>query len=389
MRKKRILFLTGTRADFGKLKPLMEAVRADDDFECQLFVTGMHTLERYGHTVKEVRLAGFENPYVYVNQIVGEPMDLVLANTIHGLGRYVHDSAPDLIVIHGDRLEAMAGAIVGSFRNILTAHVEGGELSGTIDGLIRHSISKLAHVHFVANDGAARRLEQLGENRDAIYVIGSPDIDVMLSDRLPSLGEVKARYEIAFDNYGIAILHPVTSEFEGGEKNAASFVDALRAANMNFVMLYPNNDAGTDAILGAYTGLGGNPKFRILPSLRFEYFLTLLKNARLIVGNSSAGIREAPVYGVPSVDVGSRQKGRFDHESIIKVGVETDDILKGIARAAAVGPCAPSHHFGRGNSADRFIEILKSDRMWDHPTQKTFVDARDRAVEPCQPNPGS
>ena len=374
MTKKRILFLTGTRADFGKLKPLMEAVRADPAFECQAFVTGMHTLERYGYTVKEVRLGGFENPYVYVNQIVGEPMDLVLANTIHGLGRYVHDTPPDLMVVHGDRLEAMAGAIVGSFRNILTAHIEGGELSGTIDGLIRHSISKLAHVHFVANESHARRLEQLGEDREAIYVIGSPDIDVMLSDRLPSLSEVKKRYEISFASYGIAILHPVTSELASCGKNAESFVDALLSSNANFVVLYPNNDAGTELILKAYARLEGSPRFRILPSLRFEYFLTLLKNARLIVGNSSAGVREAPVYGVPSVDVGTRQNGRFDHESIIRVGVESGEIVRAISQAAANGPCSPSHHFGRGNSAERFVQILKTDKMWQHPTQKTFVD---------------
>ena len=381
--RRRILFLTGTRADYGKLKPLMEVVQRDPDFECRAFVTGMHTLERYGYTVKEVRLGGFDNPYVYVNQIVGEPMDLVLANTIHGLGRYVHDSPPDLLVIHGDRLEAMAGAIVGSFRNILTAHVEGGELSGTIDGLVRHSISKLAHVHFVANEDAARRLSQLGETQESIYVIGSPDIDVMLSDRLPDLASVKSHYEIKFDEFGIAILHPVTSEADRTARDASDFVDALRASGLNYVVVYPNNDSGSDAILAAYRCLDGDPRFHVLPSLRFESFLTLLKNARLMVGNSSAGIHEAPVYGVPSVDVGSRQQGRFEHESILKVGSAADAILAGIRAALAMSRRVPTHHFGRGNSAERFLEILKTDEMWRHPTQKTFVDAGVSTQKPC------
>lgn len=382
---KRVLFLTGTRADYGKLKPLMEAVQRDSNFECHAFVTGMHTLERYGYTVKEVRLGGFDNPYVYVNQIVGEPMDLVLANTIHGLGRYVHDSPPDLLVVHGDRLEAMAGAIVGSFRNILTAHVEGGELSGTIDGLVRHSISKLAHVHFVANEEAAGRLAQLGERSESIYVIGSPDIDVMLSDRLPDLPSVRTHYEIGFDQYGIAILHPVTSEADRSAEDAAHFVSALLASGMNYVVVYPNNDTGSDAILSAYGRLKGDARFRILPSLRFESFLTLLRNARLIVGNSSAGIREAPVYGVPSVDIGSRQQGRFAHESIVKVSGTTDSILAGIRSALSMGKGAPTHHFGQGKSAERFLQILNSDAMWRHPTQKVFVDADRSAGKSCVP----
>ena len=380
---RRILFLTGTRADYGKLKPLMEAVQRDSNFECRAFVTGMHTLERYGYTVKEIRLGGFDNPYVFVNQIVGEPMDLVLANTIHGLGRYVHDSPPDLLVVHGDRLEAMAGAIVGSFRNIRTAHIEGGELSGTIDGLVRHSISKLAHVHFVANDEAARRLVQLGETSESIYVIGSPDIDVMLSDRLPDLASVKSHYEIKFEGYGIAILHPVTSEADRTAEDASHFVDALLASGLNYVVVYPNNDLGSDAILGAYGQLKGDARFRVLPSLRFESFLTLLKNARVMVGNSSAGIREAPVYGVPSVDVGSRQQGRFEHESIVKVGSSTDSILAGIHSALAKGKRPPTHHFGRGNSAERFLKILNSDEMWRHPTQKVFVDTNDLVRKTC------
>ncbi|MBI3675217.1 MAG: UDP-N-acetylglucosamine 2-epimerase (hydrolyzing) [Proteobacteria bacterium] len=371
---KRILFLTGTRADFGKLKPLMTAVREDSEFECQLFVTGMHTLERYGRTVKEVRDSGFDNPYVYVNQILDEPMDLVLANTIHGLGRYVHDSPPDLIVVHGDRPEALAGAIVGSIRNIRTAHIEGGELSGTIDGLIRHSVSKLAHLHFVANEAAAQRLMRMGESRDSIFVIGSPDIDVMLSQSLPSLEMVRSRYEIEFDRYAIAIFHPVTTEVGAIARHANQFVDSLLESGENFVVIYPNNDSGTLEILGAYERLRNSPQFRILPSLRFEYFVSLLKNARFIVGNSSAGVREAPVFGVPSVDVGTRQKGRFAHQSIISVGNDSNEIVEGIKRVLTLGPVASTGYFGDGRSALKFMHALRSPEVWRRDVQKSFVD---------------
>ena len=161
---KKVLFLTGTRADYGKLKSLMNIIEKSTSFQCSIFATGMHTLSRYGNTVNEIYKNGFQDIHTYMNQIKGDGMDIILANTIHGLSRYVHENRPDLIVVHGDRVETLAGAIVGTLNNILVAHIEGGELSGTVDELIRHSVSKLAHIHFVANAKAADRLKQLGED---------------------------------------------------------------------------------------------------------------------------------------------------------------------------------------------------------------------------------
>ncbi len=372
-RVKRVLFVTGTRADYGKLKPLMKAVEKAEGLGCQLFVTGMHTLENYGYTVDEVRLGGFKNLYVFVNQIMNEPMDLVLANTVHGLGRYVHDNPPDLIIVHGDRVEALAGAIVGALRNIRTAHIEGGELSGTVDELIRHAISKLALIHFVANQPAATRLIQMGEMTEAIYVIGSPDIDVMLSDDLPSITAVKNHYEITYADYAIAMFHPVTTELDKLPQHATNFVNALVQSGLNYVVIYPNNDNGTHDILRELDRIRDAPTFRLLPSLRFEYFLTLLKNARFMVGNSSAAIREAPVFGVPTVNIGTRQKDRFSYRSIIDVSYDTSDILAGIGRAQSIGHQPPSTYFGKGNSQELFIRALRDQHFWDIPSQKTFV----------------
>ena len=155
MKIRKILFLTGTRADFGKLKPLMQIVEASSQFDLHVFVTGMHTLSRYGFTQEEVRKAGFKRIITYNNQVLREPMDLILANTINGLSRYVHETRPDMIIVHGDRVETLAGVIIGAISNILVAHIEGGERSGTIDEVIRHAVSKLSHLHFVANDAAA------------------------------------------------------------------------------------------------------------------------------------------------------------------------------------------------------------------------------------------
>lgn len=371
---KKITFITGTRADFGKLKPLMKAVQNSPCFESQIFVTGMHMLSRYGLTVDEINKAGISNLHTFINQIHGEPMEMVLANTIHGLSRYVYEYCPDMIVVHGDRIEALAGAIVGAMRNVLVSHIEGGELSGTIDDLIRHSVSKMSHIHFVANSEAAERLRQMGECSDNVHIIGSPDIDVMLSEDLPGLQLVKDYYEIAFEEYAIVMFHSVTTELEHLEKDVDILVTSLLKSELNYIVIYPNNDEGSDMIFYAYRKLEGNPRFRLYPSLRFEYFLTLLKHAKFIIGNSSAGIREAPVYGVPTINIGTRQQQRFRHDSIIEIEFDVINISSAIFAACAMSRSLPCHYFGHGNSTTGFMSALETKSLWGSPKQKTFQD---------------
>lgn len=371
---KRLLFITGTRADFGKLKPLMEQVERSADFENHIFVTGMHTLSRYGFTFDEVKKCGFRNIFTYLNQVAhaSSDMDLVLANTVSGLGHYIREFPPDLIVVHGDRVEALAGAVVGSLNDILVAHLEGGELSGTVDELIRHAISKLSHIHCVANEEARDRLVQMGETPDSVFVTGSADVDLMLSDRLPTLDRVRARYEIPFADYGLLLYHPVTTELDRLTRHAEQVVAAVQESGWNFIVIYPNNDRGSETILEALRRLEGHPRFRVTPSVRFEYFLTLLKHARVIVGNSSAGVREAPVYGVPTVNLGTRQMNRYDYPSIVNVAESKDAILAALRQLPT--NIAPSWHFGRGDSAERFMAALRGSRFWRTPQQKQFRD---------------
>lgn len=371
---KKILFITGTRADFGKLKTLIRAVTNSESFQCTIFATGMHMLSRYGFTVDEIYKAGFSDVYSYMNQVYGEPMELVTANTISGLSRFVQENKPDLIVVHGDRIEALAGAIVGALRNILVAHIEGGELSGTVDEIIRHSVSKLAHIHFVANQAAASRLEQLGEDPRSIYVIGSPDIDTMLSQNLPELNVAKEYYNIVFEKYSIAMLHPVTTELEQLEYNTRQFVAALKESQKNYVVVYPNNDQGCEQIFRVYEEISGDASLKFFPSLRFEYFLTLLKNAEFIIGNSSAGIREAPVYAIPTINIGTRQLKRYQSDSIINVDFCKEAILAAIEKAASMQNLTPNNYFGNGNSTKYFMKILNSAEVWEIPRQKIFVD---------------
>ena len=372
-KQKKIVFISGTRADFGKIKSLISILESHPGFSPYVFVTGMHLMETYGYTLIEIERCNFTNVHAYRNHTCETTMDLTLAKTIDGFSEYIKTVKPDLIVVHGDRVEAMAGAIVGALNNVLVAHIEGGELSGTVDELIRHSVSKMSHIHYVANESAQKRLIQMGELGESIRVIGSPDVDVMFSDHLPSIDEVKSYYEIPFNTYALAMFHPVTTEVENMSTYATGFVNALLNDDRNYVIIYPNNDLGSEKILQAYAKLNDNARFRIFPSIRFEYFLTLLKYSDFIIGNSSAGIREAPYYGIPTINIGTRQENRALHSHIVNVSYNETHITSALEKG--IKPVSKDlKTFGTGNSAELFLQSLLEDNLWGVNTQKQFVD---------------
>ncbi len=375
-----VCFLTGTRADYGKLKPLIRGAASLDTVRVTVVATGMHLLERYGSTVIEVRrlqpdVRVVEFPNQTERDSGAETLERILANTVAGLADLIDRDRPDLLVVHGDRVEALAGASAGALRNVAVAHVEGGELSGTIDGILRHAVSKLSHLHLVANDEAARRVIQLGEDPDTVFVIGSPDIDIMLSEDLPPLPQVLADYEIPFEDYSLVLFHGVTSEpVEAIRSAAEALIAALRRFGGNAVVVYPNNDPGSEQILHAYGAFAGDQRVRVFPSVRFEAFLTLLRHSRMLVGNSSAGVREAPIYGVPSVNIGNRQRGRHRHPTIIDAEPSEDEILNALRQASAMGRADTHLHWGTGRSAECFRELLAGDRIWRLGDDKVFRD---------------
>jgi UDP-N-acetylglucosamine 2-epimerase (hydrolysing) len=371
--RKKIIFLTGTRADFGKLKSLIEITRKSNKYDVHIFATGMHLSEIHGYTFDEIVKCGYENLEKFLNYEDDFTMDQILAKTIFGFSNFVNNLKPDLIVIHGDRVEALAGAITGSLNNILVAHIEGGEISGTIDELIRHAVSKMSHIHFVANKIAKKRLIQMGEIAKNIYVIGSPDIDAMLSTSLPNIDEVRTRYEINFQNYIIAMFHPVTTEYEFMEKYSKNFVDAILSSNENFVVIYPNNDLGYKFILEEFKRLENLTNVKLFPSIRFEYFITLLKHSKCILGNSSAGIREAPYYGIPTINIGTRQKNRALNDDIINCNYEKKSIINAIEKGIQL-KLQKIDLYGDGNSDKQFIEILAKNDFWEIEKQKCFKE---------------
>lgn len=370
---RKLLFITGTRADYGKLKALMQAVEQSDEYELYIYVSGMHLLEKFGNTYLEVIKDGYRNIQVAFGQHVSTNMSYNVGNVICDLTGYVERVCPDMIVVHGDRIDALAGAVVGALNNIRVAHIEGGEVSGTIDESIRHAVSKLAHYHFVANQESGQRLEQMGEERENIFVIGSPDIDIMMSDGLPTLEEAKTRYDIPFDKYGVLMYHPVTTEFHETGRRIKTVVDAVLASGRQYIVIYPNNDLGSEIIMSEYVRLEESDRFRIFPSIRFEYFLTFLKYADFMLGNSSAGVRETGIYGVPSIDVGSRQEGRYNigiSRNIQHIEEDSGQLLEALGKIDQYR--LTSANYGAGSSTTQFMQVLADEGLWVRKLQKRF-----------------
>lgn len=369
---KRLLFVTGTRADFGKLEPLAKAAR-DAGFQISFFITGMHMMARYGETRLEVkRFAGAEF-FEFVNQREGDALEFILSKTILGFSDFVHEHRPDLVVIHGDRVEALAASIVCAMRYIRSAHIEGGEVSGTIDESIRHCNTKLCTTHFVSSDSAKARVQALGEPPERVFNIGSPELDVHAGPSGVAIEEVKARYGIPFNDYGITVFHPVTSEQDTIGEQAKSLFGALESSGRCFVVIAPNNDPGTEEIFAVLNRLPAD-RFRLIPSMRFNYFSELMKNAAVMVGNSSTGIREAPFLGLPSLDVGSRQNNRA-LSALVSCCTCFDESAIQRFLSEMWGERLPRNEmFGGGEAAGAFTREICSPAFWSQAIQKVFVD---------------
>ncbi|WP_122519714.1 MULTISPECIES: UDP-N-acetylglucosamine 2-epimerase [Pannonibacter] len=373
MTTRRLLFLTGTRADFGKLEPLAIAAR-DTGHEVTFFVTGMHMLEKYGLTRNEVqRLPGVVK-HEFINQRLGDPQDIILSKTILGLSDWVHENRPDLTIVHGDRIEALAGALVCATNYIRCAHIEGGEVSGTIDEVYRHCNTKLCTYHFVSSEAARARVLTLGEEPGTVFNIGSPELDFHGGSSGVTLNEVRRRYAIPFKDYGIAVFHPVTSERDTIGAQAQSLFSALSASGRNFIVISPNNDPGSEDIFAEIERLDPG-RFRHLPNMRFAYFSELMKNAAAIIGNSSAGVREAPFLGIPSLNLGTRQLNRSVAPTITEASAFDREAIADFLTNRWGQRFASDRSFGQGNSAARFVEILNGAGFWDAPLQKHFYSA--------------
>jgi len=372
--KKKILFLTSTRADFGKLKSLIKILKTRKEFEVHIVITGMHVLEKFGNTYTEVKKHFKSKIIKFKNQSLGDRLEIILSKTSEKFSKIVKKIEPDLIVIHGDRVEALASALVGSLNHILTAHIEGGEISGTIDDTIRHAVTKLSHIHFVGSPAAKNRVIKMGEIKKHIFNIGSPDIDAIVKKKLPKIKNIKKRYSIKFDNYSILLWHPVTSKINTLREDTNKLIKFIDRLNKNFVIIYPNNDPGSKIILNCYKKIK-NTKYKVLKNLRFENFLALLKSAKFIIGNSSSAIYEAPMLGTPAINIGNRQHKRINSKIIKNLGIDEMDIIK-IHKFLKSYKRIEKKFYGYGNSDKKFLDILLKPSLWNISKQKFFSELK-------------
>ena len=209
---KKIVFVSGTRADYGKIKNLILKSQKIKDFQSHVFVTGMHNMNKYGLTYLQLYSDKIKNISRFHNQKTNDRISNIVSKTIVGFSNYLIRTRPDLVIVHGDRVETLACAQASILNNFKVAHIEGGEITGSLDEIIRHSITKLSHVHFVSHDKAKKRLLQMGEKKDSIFNIGSTHLSLIKSKNLPDLLSVKKKYNIKFEKYAILILHPINHD---------------------------------------------------------------------------------------------------------------------------------------------------------------------------------
>ncbi|WP_109316458.1 UDP-N-acetylglucosamine 2-epimerase [Pseudovibrio ascidiaceicola] len=380
-KKKKILFVTGTRADFSKIKEVSKML-IERGWDVSFFVTGMHMLEAYGATYLEVRRIAGAKTYEYVNQRCGDPLDIIYAKTVLGFSDWLCEHKPDLVVVHGDRVEAKACAFVCSTNYVRCLHIEGGEVSGTIDEVFRHCVSKLAHHHFVCSETAQRNVVSLGEDISRVLLIGSPELDVHGRNLGISLEEVLLHYEIPFSDFGIVTFHPVTSEQETIGSQARALFRELEISGKNFVVISSNNDPGSEEIMKALEELN-SVRFKSISSMRFEFFSVLMKHAACIIGNSSAGVREAPFLGVPSLNIGTRQTGRGQSQSITHASAFDSEKIEAFLTGEWSRQYAGNTEFGDGKSVARFCDALDCAEFWLIPKQKYFQGSSERKRLPA------
>jgi UDP-N-acetylglucosamine 2-epimerase (non-hydrolysing)/GDP/UDP-N,N'-diacetylbacillosamine 2-epimerase (hydrolysing) len=364
---RRVAYVTGTRADYGLFSEALKRIRERDDMELFLIVTSMHLEPEFGLTVRDIEADGM-NVAARVRSLLpgdtGGDQARSVGAAIAGITQALEDLRPDILIVLGDRGEMLAGAIAAVHLNIPVAHVHGGEVSGTVDELVRHAISKLSHVHFAATEDAAERLRRLGERPENIHVVGAPGLDYL--SRFDPIPDDELQAEVGVDPsspFVIFTQHPVTTEMALSAAQMETSLHALETARVQVVATYPNADAGGRAMIEVLERWRDRPWLHLFPTLGQRRFASLLKKAAAVVGNSSSGIIEAPFFGVPVVNIGSRQAGRQRAENVLDVGYDQEAIESALEcalnnqdfRSRARNARNP---YGDGHAGERIVDVL-------------------------------
>ena len=377
-----IAVVTGSRADYGYLKPLMNAIQKDVDLKLIPLVTGTHLLPKFGNT-REIVKNDFPSSIEIPMDLQGDSlrdMAFYLSSGIRHFAEFLNENRPDILVVLGDRSESLAAALAACYLNIPIAHINGGDVTGTtIDESIRHAITKLANIHFVHTRKNADRVERMGEERKRIFVTGALTLDTILNIQLPSKKEIFNKYHLDEEKTTfLVVFHSITTLKDRGFSQLEKLFDVLDSLKEQTILFYPNVDAGGDQLRMLIKNYEGKSYLHPFINLPHEDYLGLLKSVDVMIGNSSSGIIEAPTFHIPVVNIGSRQQGRERSMNIIDVEPKKDEILAAIHKALSnkeflkkIQKCINT--FGDGHAAERLVSILKSIELNESLIQKQIT----------------
>lgn len=375
-----IAIVTERRADYSRFKPILELIRRDPELDYKLIVTGISLLKEHGNDIEVIKRDGFAIeavlPMFRENAPdTGAEMVRAIARVLPALAECFERIRPDLILSGFDIGANFAAAVAGAHMNIPVAHIQGGEVTGSIDESLRHAMSKFAHLHFPATELSARRLIRMGEDPRRVFVVGCPSLDVVLQTPISPKAEVAEAHGLDLSRpYVVILQHPVTTEVDHAGAHMAETLAAVRDLDMQGVLIYPNNDAGAQQIIGRIK----QASITIIRSLPPEEFVNLVRYAAALVGNSSSGIHETASLGVPTVNIGTRQQGRERGANVLDVRNDRREIRQAILAATEdedfkARVAERVNPYGDGRSAERIVRILKTVDL-ENVIQKRFFD---------------
>jgi len=380
-----IAVVSTSRADYGILRPVLQRIEGDPELILRLIITGSHILPAFGYTKSEILEDGFEITHeveMVLESDTPEAVGVSMGEATAGFSRALAMVRPDILLVLGDRYEMHAAAVAALPATIPVAHIHGGEVTeGAIDESLRHSITKLSHLHFVANNIYARRVLQLGEEKWRITVSGSPTLDSVLGHNPLPLEELEALVGMSLPERGflIATFHPETVEWESVTNQVAEVIRGLDQADLPVLFTYPNADTGGMVLRKIIIeAIEQRPSWRGVENLGTRAYFTILSRAAAMVGNSSSGLIEAPSFGLPAVNVGSRQDGRVRGPNVIDVPCEAGAIAEAIRvarqpefRSFIEGVRNP---YGDGHASDLIVRRLKEVPLNKELVTKRFLD---------------
>lgn len=360
-KKRTVLVVTGTRAEYGLLRPVLRRILESRKLELKLLVTGIHTLSAFGSTIDDIKKDGIPIAHI-VPVTTHDSMLTALTKEIKGIEVWALKHTPDMILVWGDRDEAFAGAVVAGHLNIPLVHIGGGDVSGYgVDEKIRHAISKFAHLHFAISNQSANRLKKLGEEAWRIHVSGTTAFE---DTHTRSKKELAQKLGLSSNLPWILVSqHPTPQDKASIKTQITETIEALKQVAGAQIWVYPNSDTGADVIVTALQKLERDPNVFVFKSLSHEDYISLLSHVDVVVGNSSSGIVEAGYFHTPVVNIGNRQKGRECGKNVMQVGYARAGIKKAVMKALSpsfISLCKKAKHpYGNGKASRLIVSVLE------------------------------